>query len=129
MNIDVAKYNLIREALASNAQEEHDLVQIRPKKFALKKQHSEEVLEAAHQLVLRDPKIVTGITPLHSIEQMKKDVPEVSTESILYVLVAFAVAVQQQWITYSTITNSYWVNKDHKQIAEYVEDTHKVSIN
>lgn len=129
MNVNVAQYNLIREALAANENEDHEMVEVRPKKFALKMEHSDEVLGAAQQLILDDARITKGITPLHTIEKMKLDTPDISTESILYVLVAYAVAIQQKWIRHSPITNSYWVNQDHKQIAEYVEDTHKVSLN
>lgn len=129
MNVNISQYNKIREALAEKQSDDHDIVEVRPKKFALKKQHSEELLLAVRGMLLDDKKIVTGITPLHSINKLKTDVSEITTETILYVLVAYAVAIQQQWIRHSPITNSYWVQEDHKQIVEYVQDTHGMHLN
>lgn len=129
MNVNIAQYNKIRDALAGNENDDHDIIEVRPKKFALKKEHAEELLQSVRQLLLDDPKILTGITPLHSLDQMKQNAANVTTETILYVLVAYAVGIQQQWIRYSPITNSYWVQEDHKQIVEYVQDTHGAHLN
>jgi hypothetical protein len=126
--IDSVKYNLLRSALVENAEEEHDIIEIRPKKFALKKEHNEEVLAAAME-ILQDKRIAKGITPYDTMKTFQKDNQELTPEVTLYVLMCYAVAVQQEWITYSTILNKFYVNLSHKDARQYVEDTHKTLLN
>lgn len=123
MMVDVRKYNLIRCALAdrSTPEEEVDIVVVRPKQFALKRTHDPEVLEAAKE-ILDDPRVMTGITPLDTIYQLTDD--ESQKEIILYILVCYAVALQQEWLVYSHILNRYMINKNHKEAVQYVEDIH-----
>ena len=127
MYVDIAKYNLIRSSLVNNANEEHDLIEVKPMKFALKKQHEEEVLAAAME-ILDDQRIITGITPYQTILLLIPDGQQPSHELILYVLVCYAVAIQQGWITYSPILNKYRVNPNHKDAKQYVEDIHHVKV-
>lgn len=125
MIIDVVKYNLLREALVSDASQEHDVVRVRPKMFALKKMHTEEVLTAAMEL-LEDPRVVRGITPLESLDTFGD---EITPEIGLYVLMCYAVAVQQGWLMYSSITDRYYVDLKNQDARQYVEDTHRVKLN
>lgn len=127
MYVDITKYNLIRSSLVNNPNEEHDLVEVKPMKFALKKQHDEEVLAAAME-ILDDQRIITGITPYQTIMSLIPDGEQPSPELILYVLVCYAVAIQQEWIIYSPILNKYRVNPDHKEAKQYVEDIHHVKV-
>ena len=90
MIIDAQKYNLLRMALVDNPEQEHDVIEVKPKKFALKKEHDERVLAAAMEL-LEDERIVDGITPFDTIKTFEDPTPEVA----LYVLMCYAVALQQ----------------------------------
>lgn len=127
MIIDANKYNLLRMALVDNDQEEHDIVEVRPKSFALKKKQDERVLAAAME-ILADKRIIKGITPYDTMKTFIEDKEDLTPEVAMYVLMCYAVAVQQEWIVYSTILNKYYVNLTHKDARQYVEDTHQTLI-
>jgi hypothetical protein len=121
MIIDANKYNLLRMALVDNRNDEHDIIEVRPKQFALKKIQDERVLEASME-ILADKRITIGITPYDTMMTFEQDLtPEVA----LYVLMCYAVATQQGWITHSAIMDKYYVNQSHQDARQYVEDTHK----
>ena len=128
LQVDVKKYNLIRTALAGKT-DEHDVVTVRPKTFALKKEHGPELLDAVRALLLDDARIQKGITPLNTVFSFMDKQEDIRVETMLYVLVSYAVAVQQGWIRHSQITNSYFVNTDNKEVVQYVEDTHGLKVN
>lgn len=125
MIIDIRKYNLIRQALAQSttSKEEVEIVHVPPKDLAIRRTHEPEVLAAAME-ILNDPKVMTGITPKDVIDSFHEDRPGV--ELALYVLTCFAVALQQQWITYSIILHKYVLDHSNREMVEYVEDTHRM---
>lgn len=125
--MDITKYNLVRQALADKGTDKQDLdvVYIPPKHMALKKVHSEEVLAAAMSLILDDKRILTGITPYESVTELLKQQLDPQYEVGLFVLMIYAVAVQQKWIRLSPILNKYVVDTDIKEIRQYVEEKHK----
>ena len=124
--VDLAKYNLIRSALADNTEVDHDLIEVKPMFFALKTKQIEEVIELAKE-ILQDPDIIHGITPLHTIKKAFKDVAPTYSE-IVYVMLAYAIAIQQGWIQYNTILHKYVLNKENPIAKDYVEDYHRILV-
>lgn len=131
MEVDIGKYTIMRKALAEQKDDPQDIemIHIKPKTFPLKKQHSRDVLDAAKE-ILDDPKIMKGMSPLDTLQSLaaqnmidngERPGPEV----ILYVMVCYAVALQQGWIIYSTLINKFILNPDNKIAVEYAQDVHK----
>lgn len=126
MNVDVTKYNTLREALARNPEDEHDIIKVGPKIFALKKEHSPEVLQAAME-ILQDKRIITGMTPINTVNSLAQHKDQ-TVELLLYVLACYAVALQQEWIRESKILRKYILNQENAMAKEYVQDIHKTLI-
>lgn len=107
-------------------QEEMDYIEVPPKTFALKKVHEPEVLDAAVE-ILSDRRIITGITPMDTIDSLisiEDRTEVVPVEVMLYVLVSYAIAIQQKWIRYVPIMHRYYVNPDSAFAVEYAQDIH-----
>lgn len=124
--VDLAKYNLIRSALADNTEVDHDLIEVKPMIFALKTKQTDEVIELAKE-ILQDPDIIHGMTPVRTIEKAFKDIQPTYSE-IVYVMLAYAVAIQQGWIKYNPILHKYVLNKDNPIAKDYVEDYHRIIV-
>lgn len=124
--VDLAKYNLIRSALADNTEVDHDLIEVKPIIFALKTKQTDEVIELAKE-ILQDPDIIHGMTPVRTIEKAFKDIQPTYSE-IVYVMLAYAVAIQQDWIKYHPILHKYVLNKENPIAKDYVEDYHGILV-
>lgn len=119
MNINMKKYNTMRAALAYEdiLQEGVVIIRVPPKLFALKRESDADMLEAAKE-ILEHPNLHKGITPLDVIQSFdSKD-----ESLILYVMVCFAVALKEEWLTYSTIIHKYILNTKNPYAVEYAED-------
>lgn len=124
MQIDMHRYNTVRNALA-NEGEESVLITVKPKTFALKMNQPPETLETAW-LLLEDPRIKNGISPLETLQGF--DINTITHDVTVFILLIYAVALKEGWITYSSIINKYYVNPDHLEAKQFVEDTHRFKI-
>jgi hypothetical protein len=137
--VDVNKYNILRMAMMDrnldNSSEEIDFIHVPPQTFAIKKVVHNEVLAAAAELLL-DKKIFTKITPYQVIQDMRPtdhlsgleflalEEYKPPLEVALYVMMCFAVCIQQKWIKYSTVVNGYYADCDNPFVKEYLQDIH-----
>jgi hypothetical protein len=137
--VDVQKYNILRMAMMDrnldDASEEIDFIHIPPQTFAIKKVVNDEVLAAAAELLL-DNHIFNKITPYQVIQDMRSTKHMTGLEILaleeykpplevaLYVMMCFAVCIQQKWIKYSPIINGYIADSSNPFVKEYLQDIH-----